>query len=50
MWSSVSPMTLTKTTRRADIEIGFFKGDHGDTKPFKWSGDYYHFFRPQPNS
>ncbi|XP_057605208.1 neutrophil collagenase [Hippopotamus amphibius kiboko] len=50
LWSDVSPLTFTKTSRKeADIQMAFFRGDHGDNSPFDGpNGILAHAFQPGP--
>ncbi|CAA2996689.1 metalloendoproteinase 2-MMP-like [Olea europaea var. sylvestris] len=48
-WSEVTPLTFTETTsfNSADLQIGFFSGDHGDGEPFDGVlGTLAHAFSP----
>ncbi|XP_051144400.1 metalloendoproteinase 3-MMP-like [Andrographis paniculata] len=48
-WSEVTTLTFTEVPsfRRADIQIGFFSGDHGDGEPFDGvMGTLAHAFSP----
>lgn len=39
IWSKYINLTFSaKTTGKADLDIGFYKYDHGDSKPFEGSG------------
>ncbi len=50
-WAAVTPLTFTEATS-ADIEIGFFAGDHGDGAANAFdgpSGTLAHCYYPPPN-
>jgi len=38
MWSDVSGLTFSETSRTPDIEIRFVSGSHGDGYPFNGPG------------
>lgn len=38
VWASVSDLVFRQVSRRADISISFFRGQHGDGKPFDGRG------------
>ncbi|XP_042311962.1 collagenase 3-like isoform X2 [Sceloporus undulatus] len=47
VWSDVTPLQFTRTTKPADIEIWFASGAHGDFYPFDGrSGTLAHAFAP----
>ncbi|XP_067890527.1 matrix metalloproteinase-20-like [Heterodontus francisci] len=49
IWSDVTPLSFTKTTSNADIEILFTVDEHGDGAPFDGpSGTLAHAFAPGP--
>jgi len=48
VWQSVSPLRFTRTTRTADINVGWETGDHGDGWPFDGVGTVVaHGFYPE---
>jgi len=47
MWSQVSALSFSETTRTSDIEILFARGYHGDRQPFDGPGKVLaHAFPP----
>ncbi|XP_044298281.1 matrix metalloproteinase-18-like [Varanus komodoensis] len=49
VWSDVTPLMFRRTHRRADIEIGFARGAHGDSGPFDGRGGVLaHAYFPGP--
>lgn len=38
VWASVSDLVFRQVSGRADINISFFRGQHGDGKPFDGRG------------
>jgi len=49
-WKAATPLHFSKVSKKADIRIGWYRGDHGDGNAFDGtSGILAHAFYPPPN-